>query len=254
MGMALGSTLRSTGQDPLFFFFRKLLLKPGSGGCEAHRFPGRTDGGNYGRPPDPAPRSPAGVESQNVRGLRGGEVDRTMSEMDERPTDRPLRPTHLVRVLVVVLVGLLLVLAWRAERPEAPDLPAALPAALPAGEEDEPRGGGSEKTSSSGHWKALVPRSGAERVAERLGMVAGQIENRRRGSWSLAVLEAMRTVPRHVFVPASHRAKAYRDSPLPIGFGQTISQPYIVALMTELLDVAPGDRILEIGTGSGWPS
>lgn len=66
------------------------------------------------------------------------------------------------------------------------------------------------------------------------------------------VLDAMRIVPRHSFVPKDQEPYAYEDRPLPIGYGQTISQPYIVALMTDLLDVKPGDRILEIGTGSGY--
>jgi len=67
-----------------------------------------------------------------------------------------------------------------------------------------------------------------------------------------SVLRAMRTVPRHRFVPAHLEADAYRDRPLPIGMGQTISQPFIVALMTELADLAPTDRVLEVGTGSGY--
>lgn len=66
------------------------------------------------------------------------------------------------------------------------------------------------------------------------------------------VLEAMRKVPRHLFVPPEQAAHAYEDMPLPIGLGQTISQPYIVALMTQLADPRPGDRVLEIGTGSGY--
>jgi protein-L-isoaspartate(D-aspartate) O-methyltransferase len=66
------------------------------------------------------------------------------------------------------------------------------------------------------------------------------------------VLDAMRTVPRHEFVPQEQVDRAYQDRPLPIGEGQTISQPYTVALMTELLDVQPGDVVLEIGTGSGY--
>ena len=67
-----------------------------------------------------------------------------------------------------------------------------------------------------------------------------------------AVLEAMRRTPRHAFVPAGVRDRAYDDGPLPIGFGQTISQPFIVALMTELLGVDSRDAVLEIGTGSGY--
>jgi protein-L-isoaspartate(D-aspartate) O-methyltransferase len=74
----------------------------------------------------------------------------------------------------------------------------------------------------------------------------------RRGITDERVLEAMRQVPRHVFVPQDMWDMAYRDTPLPIGQGQTISQPYIVAYMTQLLDLAPEDRVLEIGTGSGY--
>ena len=66
------------------------------------------------------------------------------------------------------------------------------------------------------------------------------------------VLEAMRAVPRHAFVPAEVSGQAYADRSLPIGFGQTVSQPYIVALMTHLLQAKRGDRVLEIGTGSGY--
>jgi protein-L-isoaspartate(D-aspartate) O-methyltransferase len=66
------------------------------------------------------------------------------------------------------------------------------------------------------------------------------------------VIDAMGHVPRHRFVPASEQTHAYRDAPVPIGFGQTISQPYIVALMTQLADVQPGLQVLEVGTGSGY--
>jgi protein-L-isoaspartate(D-aspartate) O-methyltransferase len=86
----------------------------------------------------------------------------------------------------------------------------------------------------------------------RLRMVEEQI--RRRGVRDERVLDAMRTVPRHHFVVPIDEASAYDDNPLPIGFGQTISQPYIVALMTEALAIDPQDRVLEIGTGSGYQS
>lgn len=81
-------------------------------------------------------------------------------------------------------------------------------------------------------------------------MVRDQIASR--GVRDPRVLDALRRVPRHWFVPSRVAGEAYDDHPLPIGFGQTISQPYIVALMTEALRVAPTDRVLEIGTGSGY--
>jgi protein-L-isoaspartate(D-aspartate) O-methyltransferase len=67
-----------------------------------------------------------------------------------------------------------------------------------------------------------------------------------------AVLDVMKDVPRHAFVPEEVQDEAYEDRPLPIGYGQTISQPFIVALMTDLLDLEEGDRVLEVGTGSGY--
>lgn len=84
----------------------------------------------------------------------------------------------------------------------------------------------------------------------RFDMVSRQIAAR--GVRDEAVLKAMRSVPRHLFVPQGIQDSAYNDSPLPIGEGQTISQPYIVALMTELLEIQPDHRVLEIGTGSGY--
>ncbi len=81
-------------------------------------------------------------------------------------------------------------------------------------------------------------------------MVIEQIESR--GIKNKRVLKAMRTVPRHLFVHEKLRNLSYTDQPLPIGEGQTISQPYIVALMTELIEPEKNDRILEIGTGSGY--
>jgi protein-L-isoaspartate(D-aspartate) O-methyltransferase len=73
-----------------------------------------------------------------------------------------------------------------------------------------------------------------------------------RGVTDRAVIDAMRKIPRHEFVPDEHRHRAYADAPSPIGHRQTISQPYVVAAMTELLDVEKGDKVLEIGTGSGY--
>jgi protein-L-isoaspartate(D-aspartate) O-methyltransferase len=73
-----------------------------------------------------------------------------------------------------------------------------------------------------------------------------------RGIKDERVLEAMRTVPRHLFIPSDLRSIAYSDAPLPIGNRQTISQPYIVALMTELLELEGAERVLEVGTGSGY--
>ena len=87
-------------------------------------------------------------------------------------------------------------------------------------------------------------------AGQRAAMVRDQIESR--GVSDIAVLEAMRSVQRHLFVPEYLRSRSYDDTPLPIGFGQTISQPYIVAYMTETVQPKPGSKILEIGTGSGY--
>lgn len=81
-------------------------------------------------------------------------------------------------------------------------------------------------------------------------MVARQIEAR--GVKDQRVLAAMRKIPRHLFVPEEYAEESYGDEPLPIGLEQTISQPYIVAMMTELLNLSPKDRVLEVGTGSGY--
>ena len=85
---------------------------------------------------------------------------------------------------------------------------------------------------------------------DREDMVKSQIISR--GVHSPQVLQAFRDIPRHCFVPADYQHLAYHDGPLPIGFGQTISQPYIVALMTELLDLHGDEIVLEIGAGSGY--
>lgn len=84
----------------------------------------------------------------------------------------------------------------------------------------------------------------------RAQMVARQIAAR--GVKDARVLDAMYRVPRHCFVPEASRNKAYEDHPVPIGYGQTISQPYMVGVMTDLLALTPADRVLEIGTGSGY--
>lgn len=84
----------------------------------------------------------------------------------------------------------------------------------------------------------------------RLAMVQNQLE--RRGITDERVLQAMREVPRHAFVPAGRRAEAYGDHPVPIGEAQTVSQPYMVAVMIEHLRLRGGERVLEIGTGSGY--
>lgn len=86
----------------------------------------------------------------------------------------------------------------------------------------------------------------------RTRMVDEQLRAKARGIADPAVLKAMATVPRHELVPANLRPYAYEDRPLPIGHGQTISQPYVVAFMTEKLQAQASDRVLEIGTGSGY--
>ncbi len=90
----------------------------------------------------------------------------------------------------------------------------------------------------------------SERAAERLEMVREQIAAR--GVNDPATLQALREVPRHLFVPPDQSYAAYADGPLPIGYGQTISQPYIVAAMTELVRPGPNRKFLEVGTGSGY--
>ncbi len=101
-------------------------------------------------------------------------------------------------------------------------------------------------------WLALAPLLAAADpyTAARERMVRQDIEAR--GVRDAAVLRAMRSTPRHLFVPQAVRDQAYEDHPLPIGHGATISQPYIVAWMTELLEPRNTSRVLEIGTGSGY--
>lgn len=144
--------------------------------------------------------------------------------------------------------GLAAVLAVLLSLPAASDSPATapepryeVPAATPPAKADALPEKGPPK------WDR--PRF-TELESERRAMVRTQIM--RRGVKKKAVLDAMRHVPRHRFVPQSLHKQAHADRPLPIGHGQTISQPYIVAFMTELLDLKAGDKVLEIGTGSGY--
>jgi protein-L-isoaspartate(D-aspartate) O-methyltransferase len=109
-------------------------------------------------------------------------------------------------------------------------------------------GGIAWATDRTGDSEGAAPDDRYEEL--RLAMVSSQIEARR--VRDPVVLQAMRTVPRHLFVPPEYREQAYADHPLPVGERQTISQPYIVALMTELAAPRPGSKVLEVGTGSGY--
>ena len=100
------------------------------------------------------------------------------------------------------------------------------------------------------HFPACSPAGTPDPAQVREEMVRRQIAERE--VRDARVLGAMKAVPRHEFVPAELRGRAYEDRPLPIGYGQTISQPYIVAFMTEQLAPKPADRVLEVGTGSGY--
>lgn len=104
----------------------------------------------------------------------------------------------------------------------------------------------------STHTNEPAPAGNDPYALARKRMVQEQLIGWGRGITNARVLEVMGKVPRHEFVPERLRSDAYEDGPLPIGYGQTISQPYIVAFMTEQLDPKPTDRVLEIGTGSGY--
>ncbi len=108
-------------------------------------------------------------------------------------------------------------------------------------------GGGAQAAAPDGR-----EQDRARMVEAIASMASATAADTGRAAFSNRVMTAMATVPRHRFVPPQLADRAYANHPLPIGQGQTISQPYIVALMTDLLDVAPGDSVLEIGTGSGY--
>ncbi len=142
----------------------------------------------------------------------------------------PIRMRAGTRVGVILTAVLALLTACTGAGIPAsptPSMPSAIPSSTPAPREED-----------------------SEFAQQREQMVVKTIKNR--GVTDEDVLEAMENVPRHLFVPEDQRDAAYGDYPLPIGFGQTISQPYIVALMTELLEPESGDKILEVGTGSGY--
>ena len=163
----------------------------------------------------------------------------------------PWRPL-LVSALILIAIALLLPLLLGTPPPAVPPSPQSPPATRP--------------TTQPAAFSELVTRDDAgrlqwprprftERQRERDRMVDVQIARDdvfRDAVKDAEVLAAMRGVPRHEFVPSARRGSAYDDTPLPIGHGQTISQPYIVALMTALLEVRPSDRVLEVGTGSGY--
>jgi len=154
----------------------------------------------------------------------------------------PRRPPRTILVLVVAAMSL------------SCNAPASETEEPPAAETEEPQkvstrsaGESDEKAEPEKPWS---PPTFTQRQAERSRMV--EVIQKLYGLTERKVLEAMRSVPRHEFVPSAQSRSAYDDSPLPIGYGQTISQPYMVAEMTRLLDLDRGDRVLEIGTGSGY--
>jgi protein-L-isoaspartate(D-aspartate) O-methyltransferase len=182
--------------------------------------------------------------------------------------DVPLSPlpVMLLAIVAVITLGVIAAIPRSGTAPAAqPAVPAqvtprpsqpstqAPPAAEPKAEQSRPPHPG-VRALADGSLKWDRPRA-TEGQKQRDDMVEQQIKRPGLGAEAIRderVLEAMRAVPRHWFVPDSQRRRAYDDSPLPIGHGQTISQPYIVALMTDLLKLKPGDKVLEIGTGSGY--
>jgi protein-L-isoaspartate(D-aspartate) O-methyltransferase len=168
------------------------------------------------------------------------------------------RHLHTVLSVLVAAIIFLLVVLWPSKIGSPPEPTDNLTLTL-AGMEEEAQptsraASAPVKPTASSPLAWQRPRF-ADRQVERNRMVEGQIAHPRDGRESVAdpaVLAAMRNVPRHLFVEPGQQEEAHADHPLPIGYGQTISQPYIVALMTEALKLRPGARVLEIGTGSGY--
>lgn len=171
---------------------------------------------------------------------------------------KPDRPLYWWGTLGIAAAATILGLVYVCNDPPEPGPPLIL---LASGSPNTPDHEQSKEAGSQGptdpnerSGSRSEPRHPAfgERIPKRGQMVARQIQAR--DVADPCVLEAMRTVPRHAFVTKGYQDLAYADSPLPIGHGQTISQPYIVAFMTEALGLDPNSRVLEIGTGSGYQS
>ncbi len=163
-----------------------------------------------------------------------------------RPSTRSARrATHWPRILVLLTIAPLVV-ACSTPHPVVPPAASAIIPSTPK----TPLVLQSPKASAVPLSPSLPSSRQEAFTSARLDLVERYIEDS--GIKNPDVLRAMRAVPRHEFVLPQYLDQAYDDHPLPIGYGQTISQPYIVAWMTELLDLKPGDKVLEIGTGSGY--
>lgn len=146
---------------------------------------------------------------------------------------------------IILILMLILLLQVGCGEGIAPAPTAAKVSQPTQGESTPTQNGVDASTSELESTPSMDPFEGKRNI-----MVETTIESR--GISNPQVLSAMRNVERHKFVPERFLSQAYADHPLPIGYGQTISQPYIVALMTEILDLNEGEKVLEIGTGSGY--
>jgi protein-L-isoaspartate(D-aspartate) O-methyltransferase len=169
---------------------------------------------------------------------------------------RPLRRTRndILAALLILLLSVAIIFAVKHVVEPTPVLAdenkEAEPNRTPAEPNQQPEQGQKEAKEEKPFRPEHKHPAFSERIEERVEMVSRQIETRDVNDPN--VLKAMRVVPRHAFIPADQQRYAYRDHPVPIGFGQTISQPYIVAFMTEALRLKSDSKVLEIGTGSGY--